>query len=471
MSVSVRYPRARTTQPTGPLTLNPRYANWFDRFVYVTPGGGLWEAKSASWSGQVGAVLGPGGYGVAAQADIGLSGYTTTTPLSLFSLCSLATTRAYPAGVQSNGGTEVLRVLHENAAAEYSIFNGTYVGLTTTTVPTPILAHVDTWDGATATKRIGNQITTTAFAGPWSAVPGRMRICRDDYLNGWTGALYLAAIANYCWSPAQCDQLVNNPWLMFSQYTPRIYSFPSSGTFIIVNDTGSAADATPAIAVTLGLSDSGAGVDAAPGAAAAVPLADTANAADLVAAISAALTLTDTAAGADAISILTDILLSVTDSGTATEVIASLLASLAVSDAATGTDAIATISATLALTEAGTGADAVPGISALLTLLDTATGAEALNVLQQVLVSITDSLLGADTITVSAAVALSETATGVDMLQSVAALLALADSGLGIDVAARFDAQVRLLKMTFTVRMRRIAFRMAKRTMTFKLAA
>ena len=270
----------------------------------------------------------------------------------------------------------------------------------------------------------------------------------------------------------------------------RIYSFPSGAIVKFIVDAGAGADAAPSVSVSLGLSDTGAGVDTAPGAAAAVPVADTGSAADLIAAISAALSLTDTASGADAVSIITDVLLSVTDSGTAADVIASILASLSVSDVGTGVEAITnlsaslsiadtgagvdatpTIAALLALSDTAVGADAPPAIAALLALSDTAVGADAINVLQAILISIADNLIGADAISLTAAVSLSDTATGVDILQSVAALLALADSGIGIDVAARFDAQVRLLKMTFTVRMRRIAFRMAKRFMSFKLAA
>lgn len=272
---------------------------------------------------------------------------------------------------------------------------------------------------------------------------------------------------------------------------PRLYAVPdTSGQTKTVTDAGAASDAIAQLAVALGINDVGSGAETLPGAAAALGVTDTGSAADLLAALSAALALTDSgsaidtlaalaaalavsdsATAADAVSIITEALFQITDSGTASDVLAGIVAQLAVAESATGVDAIAGVSTSLVLSDSGVAVDGSPTIAALLALAETASGADAVAVLTEILKQIADSGSAADGVSLSASIALADAATGADTIVAITALLALADSGAGIDVAARFDAAVRIVRLVFSFRRRHAEFQFARRTMQFQLAA
>ena len=100
-------------------------------------------------------------------------------------------------------------------------------------------------------------------------------------------------------------------------------------------------------------------------------------------------------------------------------------------DTAAGAD---TISATilLALTEAGAGADALSAVAAALALADTGAGSDNLALLT-VALTLLDTGAGADTVASFILIALTDTGAGDDALAAVSAVLAVTDTSLGAD--------------------------------------
>lgn len=220
-----------------------------------------------------------------------------------------------------------------------------------------------------------------------------------------------------------------------------------------VNDTGSGSDAVGQISVGVGVSESGTGQDGLPGTQASTTLSDSGAGVDLVSQILAAAGIAESGSGAETISL--SALATVLESGAGADAIGQLLASLAVgesgsgadlidviteiiksvSDSGAGLDAIAQVLAAVTISESGSGADLVGQILANLSVAETGSGADLVDVIGEIIKSVSESGAGADGVAIQATLEVVETGTGAEAL-ALYVTLSVAESGAGADLVS-----------------------------------
>jgi len=104
-----------------------------------------------------------------------------------------------------------------------------------------------------------------------------------------------------------------------------------------------------------------------------------------------------------------------------------------------------------------------------LTLIDTATGVDAINVISAALKTVADSGAGADQLTITAAIPMTDTGQGLDAIAAISAALTVLDTGAGVDVVIHYDTVARIVKITFTLAKRQITHSMIQREMDFTI--
>ncbi len=158
--------------------------------------------------------------------------------------------------------------------------------------------------------------------------------------------------------------------------------------------------------------------------------------------------LSDLGAGQDNLSVLTSILKIITDAGKGSDLISQVSAQYSIQETAKGTDQTI-LSALLSLNEAANGLDAVSATSQIIkTILETATGS--------------------DSVSTTVSVSIAEVGNGAEVLL-LNSLLALVETGSGIDVVNNFDSSTRITTITFSLSRRTMTFDLKKRTIEFIL--
>jgi hypothetical protein len=233
-----------------------------------------------------------------------------------------------------------------------------------------------------------------------------------------------------------------------------------------VTDSGAGSDSIAHLGVSVGISDSGAGNDSVPGGSAEAVVSEAGAGVDSIANILASLGIDDSGQGTDAAAIGATLIVTDTGSGEdALSLITFILKQIA--DAGAGADALAIQVGTLQILDAGAGDD-VASVLAQMQIADSGTGLDG--VLSSVLIALQDAGTGMDALgPVSIHLQVADLAQAADVLSQLAAVLQVADMGTGIDTAVAFNANVRILSITFSLTRRTIAFSLAKRSITFAL--
>jgi len=230
------------------------------------------------------------------------------------------------------------------------------------------------------------------------------------------------------------------------------------GVGLTIAETGAGADTPGAIAAGLTIAEAGAGADA-PGAIAntipplaeagagtdaqaigvGLTIAETGAGADTPGAIAAGLTIAEAGAGAD--SILSQVLATIAETAVASDSINQITVSLTPQETGTGTDQLAGLTVQFTVTEAGAGNDSINQITVSLTLSETASGTEAVDVIGDILKSVSDTGTGSATIAATVSLTVSDSATGTDV-QLINNLLQLVESAIGTDQISSIGASI-----------------------------
>ena len=250
-----------------------------------------------------------------------------------------------------------------------------------------------------------------------------------------------ASTDNYCGIAGYVNTAYDE---QFDYWRTRAIS-DRAGTVISVSDTGSGTE-NLSIASSLSISDAGSGADAGP-------------------APAVSFSLQDTGVGNDAESVV--ISLAVQDSGSGADSAALAEILNLISDTAVGSDQVANINASFAITDNAIGQDS-PALSIYLPVTDAGTGSDAISVVQEILRTITDQGQGSDNLNVTVSVPISDSGAGIDAV-ALQALLQVIDSAQGQDVVVRFDAGIRIAKISFSLQRRSIAFSYSSRSLNFTL--
>ena len=276
----------------------------------------------------------------------------------------------------------------------------------------------------------------------------------SNYLDG-----YMAhpQVFNIGLSDAQCETLYKEGPDALLIPEPRIFGF-SSDVFKSVSDIGGGVGSIAALTVDATVSETGAGADA-PGAIAntipplaeagagtdaqaigvGLTIAETGAGADTPGAIAAGLTIAEAGAGAD--SILSQVLATIAETAVASDSINQITVSLTPQETGTGTDQLAGLTVQFTVTEAGAGNDSINQITVSLTLSETASGTEAVDVIGDILKSVSDTGTGSATIAATVSLTVSDSATGTDV-QLINNLLQLVESAIGTDQISSIGASI-----------------------------
>jgi len=295
-----------------------------------------------------------------------------------------------------------------------------------------------------------------------------------------------------------------------------------------VSDTGAASDSISSLTVTLSVSDTGTGTDVVSvlkellktiydsgiasdivsSIAVNVAIPDSASGQDNIHNVSATLILSDTASGLDAITVLKELLKQVADSGLGTDSVSFLNVSFAMFDAGEGNDILSSISARIPISDLGSAIDAVSvlteivksifesgqgtdtlssisvdlgvadnaagadsiGIEVALTISDAATSTEVITIAKTALKVITDSGIGADTLSgIVVNVPVKDYGQGLDFIAQITAILSISDLGVATDVVLKYDTAVKLVSISFRLRKPNIEFGLKTNKIEFKL--
>lgn len=211
---------------------------------------------------------------------------------------------------------------------------------------------------------------------------------------------------------------------------------------VLIDDTGSGVDIIAAILVFLTILDSGSGVDVVTNLGK-VNISDSGTGVDVIANILAQIVIADTGAGADIVSSVLG-KVSVLDSGTGADVL-SLFIQLLLADTGSGVDTVSVdVGATpKSVSDSGSGTDIISNILAKVTVTDSGVGADILSLFIQIL--LTDAGSGVDAVSVDTgaiSISVSDSGSGVDIIASILAQIAVADSGVGVDIVSSIFAQL-----------------------------
>lgn len=333
-----------------------------------------------------------------------------------------------------------------------------------------------------STQTPGNLATGMMIGGPNNLVSSAL------YFNGTVNFNYIFSTAL---TEDQAATVSDNPYGLFQPRRFVFYSVPASsgGGLLPINETGQGADSVSVI-VSAAVADAGAGADDFGGMDASVQVTDagagsdsvnplisvsildtagavdavsqilsslmvpdTGNALDDIAQVIASLMLSDTGAATDNVSLLSDILKTVTDAGTGSDDINSPVISLSVSDTSVAVDLIAAVAASLSVEDAGVASDLI-------------------NTIKDHLVQIQDTGTGADAVSMSVSLTVSDVATAMDALGQVLSSINISDAGAASEAiaATNFDLlPTGKVKITFTMKVPGVSFSMKKPGVDFTL--
>lgn len=230
---------------------------------------------------------------------------------------------------------------------------------------------------------------------------------------------------------------------------------------LAVTDDGSMMDVAALVGALLTVADSGSGNDTI-GATVNVVVSDSGVNVE-VAGVTVAMAVSDSGSGADSVNLLTATLKSVLDSASGSDSL-SVVVTLGVADGGSGAEALGA-DVGLGVADSGSGND-LPAVGAALSLADSGSGVDAL--LVAVLATINDFATGTDSagnITVNVPVA--DIAAVAEVIGQVAAVLAVLDSGSGVDVVVKLDTSKRIVSIVFSVVQRTMAFVFAARSVSY----
>lgn len=179
----------------------------------------------------------------------------------------------------------------------------------------------------------------------------------------------------------------------------------------------------------------------------------------------------DSGVGSDAVASL-GASLSSTDTGAASDALAAS-AALTLSDAASASDAIESLTVAVSVPDDALGSDSLSALSNLVSLAESATGADAVSLITDILKAVVDNATGSDAIQISVTASVADAANGADTAPAISALVAIADTFVGVEVVVLEDGQAAsdLVKVAFLFRARRAAFQFDQRELACSLSA
>ncbi len=442
------------------------------------------------------------------------------------------------------GAAEGIRFIREShstrgliiSVADFLSFNPYNIAITHKSTPAQTF-YVDGEQVFTDTTALSYS-TNWFFGGLSSTYKG---------INGYINQFMLF---NTVLTASQIAYLSDNPYFLLHRVPPVFYSMPGGAiTIKTVTDTGSGLDGIAQISNILSVSDSGSGFDVFAGLAtgisvvdvgsgtdavqpaasvtvqdtgvaieliqqisAACSVADTGTGADNIGRLLASLFVSDTGAGSDVTTVLKELLKTVTDSGIGTDSVSQLLATISVGDTGSCTDTISQILADISVSDTGAGADFINLLKDILkTISDTGTGtdsvsiqpisvsvhdagtaldlighiavalsvsdagtiAEIISTIKTKMVTVTDTGTGSDSApTISVSLTVSDTAAALDLVSQVINSLTVSDTGTGLESITKTDFDLLpsgKVTVTFTIKTPGASFAMRTPKATFNI--
>lgn len=277
-----------------------------------------------------------------------------------------------------------------------------------------------------------------------------------EYAVGWARVL----------TPEELSVFRNAPYALFARSSGKLISIPSSGTLIVISDSGSGSDGL-GIAASVSVADTGSGADVVASIAAALGIADSGSGTDALG-IAVSVALADTGTGIDGFAGTASVVLADSGSGADDQVVTVTLPEI--TDTGTGNDSISVLTEQLiAIADAATGTDSV-SVQVTVSVGDTGSGADGLGLMTDVLKSVADSGAATDNVSVSVSVGISDSGSGLDLL-GITTLLAVLDLGTGYDVVvASTPGAAKIATITFNARSRSVALDMRGRSAVVGMA-
>ncbi len=390
----------------------------------------------------------------------------------------------YALWLQGAPGTQFSAIKYSYSTEKFSVYSyngefsttGTYGDYTYDFPATHFVFTIDSNNNAISIYADGKLLEVFAGTCQWSQVGGSI------YYGGKPGTLGIVRRLDYAklWhnvilTPDQVAYSHDNPYFLMNRVPPVFYSVPGGAiTIKTITDTGSGIDGIAQISNILSVSDSGSGFDVFAGFAAGISVvdvgsgtdavqpaasvtvqdtgvaieliqqisaacsvADTGTGADNIGRLLASLFVSDTGAGADIITVLKELLKTVTDSGTGTDSVSQLLATVSVGDTGSCTDTISQILADISVSDTGAGADFINLLKDILkTISDTGSGSDSVSI-QPVSVSVYDAGIALDLIGhIAVALSVSDAGTIAEIISTIKTkMVTVTDIGTGSDSA------------------------------------
>ncbi|NOY72948.1 MAG: hypothetical protein GXP14_11330, partial [Gammaproteobacteria bacterium] len=164
--------------------------------------------------------------------------------------------------------------------------------------------------------------------------------------------------------------------------------------------------------------------------------------------ISPLITVVDNGLGVDGLTLAISVSLS--DSGTGQDNLSVLTSILkVVADSGQGSDLISQVSAQYSISETAKGIDQTI-LSVLLSLSEAATGFDSVSAITTIIKKVLENATGSDSVSATVSVSIEDVASGAEALL-LNSLLALVETGLGLDVVNNFDSSSRITTITFSL--------------------
>lgn len=292
---------------------------------------------------------------------------------------------------------------------------------------------------------------------------------------------YYLYIYNRELSPLEIKSISTNPYQLLQ---PRKIFIPvaSGGTLKTIAEAGFGADALD-IAVNQSIAESGTGNDGFQPLNASVDTSDIGSGSDALILsslhaisesgagseslnISPLITIVDNGLGSEGLALAVSV--SITDSGTGQDNLSLLTGILKiVAESGIGSDIISNISAQYSIPENGQGVDQAV-LSVFLSLSESTNGIDSVSATSSIIKKVLETATGSDTISATVSVSIAEVGNGAEVLL-LNSLLALVETGSGIDVVNNFDSSSRITTITFSLSRRTVEFVLKKRTIEFTL--
>jgi len=182
--------------------------------------------------------------------------------------------------------------------------------------------------------------------------------------------------------------------------------------------------------------------------------------------ISPLITVVDNGLGSEGLTLAISV--SISDSGTGQDNLNLLTGILkSVAESGQGSDVISQISAQYSIPENGQGIDQAV-LSVLLSLSESANGLDSVSTTSQIIKTVLEMATGSDSVSATVSVSVTEVGNAAEILL-VNALLALVETGSGIETVNNFDSTSRITTITFSLSRRSMTFDLKKRSIEFTL--